>query len=158
MYTHGYRRLGIVCHVINILQIIRLLSSRGHYSIDIIIGWYVAIYVSRSAGRLGRYYSRGARFRDFGPKSRKEAFETFIGVNDDMRSRRFSMIIREQNLEATLLELENNDFNVLKQSVHITTAKLAARGTISLHDERISESGGDSAYGDDRGHGIKKRI
>jgi len=104
MYTHGYRRLGIVCHVINVLQIIRLLSSRGHYSIDIIIGWYVAIYVSRSAGRLGRYYSRGARFRDFGPKSRKEAFETFIGVNDDMRSRRFSMIIREQNLEETLLE------------------------------------------------------
>jgi len=67
------------------------------------------------------------------------------------------MVIREQNLEETLLKLQDDDFNVLKQSVHITTAKLAARGTISLHDERISESG-DSSYGDDSGHGIKKRI
>lgn len=91
--------------------------------------------MSRSAGRLGRYYSRGKRFRDFGPRSRKEAFETFIGVNDDMRSRRMSMMIREANLQETLLKLEKEDFSVLQQSVHITTAKLAAMGFESLHDE-----------------------
>ena len=108
-------------------------------SIDIIIGWYVAIYVSRSAGRLGRYYSRGMRFRDLGPKSRKEAFETFIGVYNDMRSRRMSLIIREANLEETLLNLDGEDYNVLKESIHLTTAKLAAKGIESLHDEKISE-------------------
>ncbi|OEU11187.1 hypothetical protein FRACYDRAFT_141457, partial [Fragilariopsis cylindrus CCMP1102] len=42
---------SVTIHVLNILQIIRLLATRGHYSIDIIIGWYVAVYVSNPAGR-----------------------------------------------------------------------------------------------------------
>jgi len=29
-------------HVINVFQIVRLLATRGHYSIDLIIGWVVA--------------------------------------------------------------------------------------------------------------------
>ena len=127
MYLRGYRRWGIFCQVLNILQIIRLLATRGHYSIDIIIGWYVAIYVSRSAGRLGRYYSRGKSFRDMGPRSRKEALEKFMGVS--MRSRRMSLMIREQHLEETLLQLEKDDFAMLKESV-TTTAKLVAKRSI----------------------------
>ena len=99
--------------------------------------------MSRSAGRLGRYYSRGKRFRELGPRSRKEAFETFIGVNDDMRSRRMSLMIREANLQETLLKLEKEDFSILKQSVHVTTAKLAAMGFESFHDE--SQDGNDSS-------------
>jgi hypothetical protein len=39
MYMHGYRNLGVFCHVMNVLQIVRLLATRGHYSIDIIIAW-----------------------------------------------------------------------------------------------------------------------
>lgn len=39
MYMHGFWNLGIFCHVINVLQIIRLLATRGHYSIDVIIAW-----------------------------------------------------------------------------------------------------------------------
>jgi hypothetical protein len=59
MYLHGFRNLAIFFHVFDIFQIIRLLATRGHYSIDIVIGWYMAVYVSNPAGRLGRHFSRG---------------------------------------------------------------------------------------------------
>lgn len=39
MYLHGYFRLSTFCHAMNVLQIIRLLATRGHYSIDMIIAW-----------------------------------------------------------------------------------------------------------------------
>jgi PAP2 superfamily C-terminal len=59
MYLNGFRNLGIFLHIFDIFQIIRLLATRGHYSIDIVIGWYMAIHVSNAAGRLGRHFSRG---------------------------------------------------------------------------------------------------
>ena len=59
MYVNGFANLGIFFHIFNIFQIIRLLATRGHYSIDIVIGWYMAVYVSNPAGRLGRHFSRG---------------------------------------------------------------------------------------------------
>lgn len=31
MYIHGLKRWGIACHVLNVLQIIRMLATRGHY-------------------------------------------------------------------------------------------------------------------------------
>jgi hypothetical protein len=68
--------------VFNVFQIIRLLATRGHYSIDIIIGWCVAVYVSTPAERLGRHYSRGMKWSDVIPGNHIEAFETFIGVSD----------------------------------------------------------------------------
>lgn len=49
---------GKILHVLNALQVIRLLATRGHYSIDIIVGWIVAVYVSNPAERLGTYFSR----------------------------------------------------------------------------------------------------
>ena len=36
MYLHGYRRPGIACHICNLLQIARLLSTRGHYKCDLL--------------------------------------------------------------------------------------------------------------------------
>jgi hypothetical protein len=59
MYLNGFKFLGIFFHIFDIFQIIRLLATRGHYSIDIVIGWYMAVYVSNPAGRLGRHFSRG---------------------------------------------------------------------------------------------------
>lgn len=58
MYLRGFPRLAMFLHAFNVLQIIRLLATRGHYSIDIIIGWYMAVYVSNPAGRLGMHFSR----------------------------------------------------------------------------------------------------
>jgi hypothetical protein len=34
---------GKLLHVLNIFQVTRLLATRGHYSIDIIVGWIVAV-------------------------------------------------------------------------------------------------------------------
>ena len=60
-YLHGHKKLGLFFHFFNILQVIRLLATRGHYSIDIIIGFYMAKSVSNPAGRLGRHFSRGVK-------------------------------------------------------------------------------------------------
>lgn len=46
MYLHGYLRLGLFMHVANVLQIGRLLATRGHFSIDIIIAWYVTTCIA----------------------------------------------------------------------------------------------------------------
>ena len=67
MYTHGYRRLGIFCHVINVLQIVRLLSSRGHckyfrFCVAFTIIWsslFISIYpmiFSLYLDRFNRYH------------------------------------------------------------------------------------------------------
>ena len=61
LYLRGYQKWGKVLHVLNVLQVIRLLATRGHYSIDIIVGWIVAVYVTNPAERLGSYFSRASR-------------------------------------------------------------------------------------------------
>jgi hypothetical protein len=80
-----YQTYAVVLHALNTFQILRLLATRGHYSIDIIIGWVVAIYVSNPAERLGRYYSHGVGFRTFVPGDAREAFEAVIGLHDNKR-------------------------------------------------------------------------
>ncbi len=42
MYLHRFKNLGIFMHGFNYMQIIHLLATRVHYSIDITIGWYMA--------------------------------------------------------------------------------------------------------------------
>lgn len=41
MWLSGYVNMAVLVHVLNVCQIVRLLATRGHYSIDMIIGWYV---------------------------------------------------------------------------------------------------------------------
>ena len=52
-------RLSVCLHCFNWLQAIRLLATRGHYSIDLIIVYVVESFVSTPTERLGLYYSRG---------------------------------------------------------------------------------------------------
>jgi hypothetical protein len=61
MYHNGNKSLGLWAHFFNALQIYRLLATRGHYSIDIIVGWIVAVYVSNPAERVGLYFSTVSR-------------------------------------------------------------------------------------------------
>ena len=91
MYVRGLYRPALLLHLLNVFQCVRLLATRGHYSIDLIIGWVVAVYVSNPAERLGRYYSRGglqtvARDLRSGKINQhltaKNAFEAFAGVHD----------------------------------------------------------------------------
>jgi hypothetical protein len=80
-----YRTYAVILHALNAFQILRLLATRGHYSIDIIIGWVVAVYVSNPAERVGRYFSRGVGLGTFVPVDAQEAFEAVIGVYDIKR-------------------------------------------------------------------------
>ena len=57
-----------------------------------------------------------------------DAFEQFIGVQTDMRSRPLSKIIREEAWEETLLKMDREDLGYMQESVRLTTAKLVARG------------------------------
>ena len=83
MYLNGFIWWSLGMHVCNWLQIIRLLATRGHYSIDIIIGWCVAVYVSNPAERLGRYYSRGMSFRELVTQGGAiDIYERVTGVQD----------------------------------------------------------------------------
>jgi len=87
MYARNYNKSAMGLHILNVFQIIRLLSTRGHYSIDIIIGWVVAIYVSNPADKLGLYYSRGTLWKEIMPKDHIDAFETMVGIRKKNRRR-----------------------------------------------------------------------
>lgn len=126
MYVHGYRNLGLLCHFFNVLQIIRMLATRGHYSIDMIIAWYMAVYVSNPAGRLGRYYSRGKSLRDVMPESATEAFETFTGVTDVKKERRVSRLMKKADLQEALKGMEDDDVEIVLESTSDTTATIVA--------------------------------
>ena len=80
MYNAKYTRVSVCLHCFNWLQAIRLLATRGHYSIDLIIGYVVAVWVSSPAERMGLYYSQGILQLDRYP-SFMETFEILIGVD-----------------------------------------------------------------------------
>lgn len=72
-----HTRTAVCLHALNWLQALRLLATRGHYSIDLITGYIVAAFVSRPAEQLGLHFSRGT------PPVRPsiaEAFEGLVGV------------------------------------------------------------------------------
>ena len=70
--------LSVCLHCFNWLQTIRLLATRGHYSIDLIIGYVVAVFVSSPAERLGLCYSHG--ISPALPRNIVETFEILVGV------------------------------------------------------------------------------
>ena len=80
MYRANHPRISIILHCFNWLQIFRLLATRGHYSIDLIIGYVVAVFVTNPAERLGLYYSRGMLQPSSLPGI-AETFEILIGVS-----------------------------------------------------------------------------
>lgn len=54
-----YGAAAVAVHIVNALQIVRMLATRGHYTIDLLMGWVVAVYVTGRAGQMGRIYSKG---------------------------------------------------------------------------------------------------
>lgn len=103
----GHRRLAALGHVANAAQIVRLLATRGHYSIDIVIAWYVAVDASRRAGRLGRYYSRCEYHR--WPGSAEDAVDFVTGVGDARQSLRWSQLLRRTEMDQLLQAVEEED-------------------------------------------------
>ncbi|GMH65359.1 hypothetical protein TrLO_g12696 [Triparma laevis f. longispina] len=93
MYINGSKLGGVMMHLVNCLQVLRLLATRGHYSIDLIMGWVVAVYVTNPAERLGRYYSKfdwddkggvgGIGIRNSSKRDMaKKVYEGITGVRD----------------------------------------------------------------------------
>ena len=78
LYLAKYTRLAVCLHCFNWLQAIRLLATRGHYSIDLIVGYVVAVFVSHPAERWGLFSSGGTQ-----PPlpSALETFEILVGVS-----------------------------------------------------------------------------
>ena len=132
VYLHGHQRLGILFHVLNALQIIRLLATRGHYSIDIIIAWYVASHISRSAGRLGWYYSRGKTITDWLPNSPRQIFERLAGIEGERRSLRYYRLVEQIQVQEALMDMEELDYMHSESEIMQTAVRLAAESAGSL--------------------------
>ena len=126
MYLRGDKKMSYFFHVFNVLQIIRLLATRGHYSIDIVIGWYMAVRISNPAGRLGRYFSRGDDSFDSAlPQTASELFEKVIGVDVVKDEARMSVLLQTSQVQNLLMEMKDDD-EVFAEP----TAKLAAEGKL----------------------------
>jgi len=123
MWMRGYRNLAVLIHTVNAFQIVRLLATRGHYSIDIIIGWYVAVFVTNRAAHLGRYYSRGnASLHEIMPATPSEAFEAVTGVKVAQNDERMSRLIRRKDVQEFLLTIDEEEMNKSESSE--TTARI----------------------------------
>ena len=112
-------RLSVCLHCFNWLQAIRLLATRGHYSIDLIIGYVVAAFVSSPAERLGLYYSRGIQPVLPGIV---ETFEILVGVSVAELSR--------SNNSAQYCENQEGKGNAISQ-----TTSLQADDGMGSHDD-----------------------
>ena len=111
MWLSGRYKFAIGIHILNGLQILRLLATRGHYSIDIIIGWFVAVYVSNPAGKLGEYYSRGASVQDIMPRTPQEAFETVTGITHTRNESRVAAILQRPEVQDVLRLIQENELS-----------------------------------------------
>ena len=152
MYLHGYKKMGITCHIMNVFQIVRFLATRGHYSIDIIVAWYVAIYVSNRAGRLGRYFSQGtsAAVEEVMPENATQVFETMTGISDVMAERVIPKLMKKQDLEKVLerlLKEEGLSEEIRVESSSETTATILAEELERLANARANARANGSANG-----------
>lgn len=109
MYVRKNKKMCYFFHVFNVLQIIRLLATRGHYSIDIVIGWFMATRVSNPAGRLGRYFSRGdsSSFESALPSSASEVFEKLVGVDVVKEQARMSVLMKTNEVQNLLSQMKD---------------------------------------------------
>lgn len=106
----------------------------------------MAKYVSNPAGRLGRYYSRGKSLSEIMPTSATEAFETVTGVSDVKKEARMSRLMRKQDLEAALLQIEEEDLEIIFESGSETTANIVVEGMYTTASEILKKaSSGDLA-------------
>ena len=105
--------------MLNALQIIRLLATRGHYSIDIIIALYVASHISRSAGRLGWYYSRGKTITDWLPTSVIQIFERLAGIDGERRSLRYYRLVEKIQVQEALMGMAEEELDYMHSESEI---------------------------------------
>jgi hypothetical protein len=142
LYLRKFSTLSILLHTFNWLQALRLLATRGHYSIDLIIGYVVAVWVSDPAERLGLYYSRGVS--PALPKNAKETFEILVGVRvSDSRTDATDDIERKDHLKETAeLKLRRA---VNSDDLHNVQSETSVRVAIEIVTELALNRSGFSA-------------
>ena len=115
LYTRKYIRLSIALHTFNWLQALRLLATRGHYSIDLIIGYVVAVFVSSPAERLGWYFSQSVS--PALPQNAMETFEILVGVRvTDVRNN--AVVVKEEDAGSVCHYLKSELKNHSKEYVN----------------------------------------
>lgn len=126
----------------NVLQILRLLATRGHYSIDIMVGWIVAVYVSNPAEKIGRWYSSATReelsealHSQTTNATASMVFERMIRLDDNLRTTTYIGSSREQerNLPTPPLRLAADAATEEAQRLHRAAAGVASETTQRLH-------------------------
>ena len=132
LYLAKFTRLSVCLHCFNWLQIFRLLATRGHYSIDLIIGYVVAVWVSIPAERLGLYYSLyGLDSEPMECPGMIETFETLIGVRETDDRFKPRML-----LEPTLTKDNNSAYT---HNIHSETSVRIAMSIVSEMARRKEE-------------------
>jgi hypothetical protein len=126
LYNAKLTRVSVSLHCFNWLQAIRLLATRGHYSIDLIIGYVVAVWVSSPAERLGLYYSRMIPPAVPGIV---ETFEALIGVSetefrgrDHSQERKTGKTLQPELLHADGWKAGNNDSHTVQSETSVRIA------------------------------------
>jgi rRNA pseudouridine-1189 N-methylase Emg1 (Nep1/Mra1 family) len=71
------------------------------------------------------------------PASATEAFETFTGVWDVKKEARMSRLMKKKDLQAALLEMEEEDLEVVFESNSETTATLMTHGMYTSASELL---------------------
>jgi len=151
MYLHGHVRWSIFFHCFDVFQIWRLLATRGHYSIDIIIGYFVAVYMTNPAGRVGRHFSRDRSSDSIEaamPQSGMEAFEMVIGVNGIRDDQRASIIMREsivrklmkdKKMFEAMVDDDDFDYDADRAGILQPTARAAAERAEATVNQMLQE-------------------
>lgn len=135
LYMRKFTTFSVILHTFNWLQGLRLLATRGHYSIDLIIGYVVAVFVSSPAERLGIYYSRGVT-----PvlPSPIETFEILVGVR--VTEARPDSIVEKGNnnalQETVALKLNNA---LINDEPHNVQSETSVRVAIEIASELASK-------------------
>lgn len=132
LYLNKFTRLSICLHCFNWLQIFRLLATRGHYSIDLIIGYVVAVWVSIPAERLGLYYSLyGLDPEPMECPCMIKTFETLIGVSQTEDRFKTRMLLQPD----TLLHHEYKTRDNTCHDTHIVHSETSVRIAMSIVSE-----------------------
>ena len=114
LYTRKYTRLSIALHTFNWLQALRLLATRGHYSIDLIIGYVVAVFVSSPAEKLGWYFSQSVT--PALPQNAMETFEILVGVRVT-DSRNNALVVQKEKADGVCNDLKSELKSRLKEHI-----------------------------------------
>ena len=113
MWLRDIRGLSLLVHFLNVFQTVRMLATRGHYTIDIAMGWVVAVYFSNGAARLGLCYNEGMTLFDLLPKTVSQAFYTLTGISQVERD----VSLNKQEVQERLRAFRNEQDDAL-DSVH----------------------------------------